>query len=81
MSAGRYNIVMIAQLNEHLDREPFRPFRIITTSGDRYEVLSPREVAVAQTYLFYAFPRSDRSAHVRLNQIVALETMEEASRA
>ena len=71
---------MIAQLQEHLDREPFQPFRIITTSGDRYEVLTPHEVAIAKTYLFYAFPHSDRSAHIRLNQIVALESAEPAGR-
>lgn len=70
---------MIEQLQEHLDRETFQPFRIVTSSRDCYDVLSPHEVAVAQTYLFYAFPQSDRSAHIRLNQIVALETMEPAS--
>jgi len=69
---------MIEQIRGYLVRKPFRPFRIVTTSGDRYDVLSPHEVAVAQSYLFYAFPKSDRSAHIRLNQIVALETMEPA---
>jgi hypothetical protein len=69
---------MIEQIQEYLDREPFQAFRIVTSSGDRYDVLDPHEVAVAQTYLFYAFHRSDRSAHIRLNQIVALETMETA---
>jgi hypothetical protein len=75
----RYNVSMLTQLQAHLDREPFQPFRIVTTSGDRYEVLNPHTVAIAQTYLFYAFPRSDRSAHVRLNQIVALETVEKSA--
>jgi hypothetical protein len=69
---------MIEQLEQHLRREPFQPFKIVTTSGDRYEVRNPLEVAVAKTYLFYAYPRSDRSAHIRLNQVVALETMETA---
>jgi hypothetical protein len=57
---------------------PFHPFRIITTSGDRYEVTDANSVALAPSYLFYAFPHSDRSAHIRLNQMVALETMERA---
>jgi hypothetical protein len=69
---------MIDQLQQHLDREPFQPFRIVTTSGDRYDVTDPHEVAIAKTYLFYAYPRSDRSAHIRLSQVVALETVETA---
>jgi hypothetical protein len=69
---------MLEQIKEHLNREPFRPFRIVTTSGDRYEVTDTNSVALAQSYLFYAFPHSDRSAHIRLNQVVALETMETA---
>jgi hypothetical protein len=70
---------MIEQLREHLHRDPFRPFRIVTTSGHEYEVQTPDEVAIAQTYLFYAFPRSDKSAHIRLNQIVAIETSDQAA--
>jgi hypothetical protein len=69
---------MLEQLKEYLNRGPFHPFRIVTTSGDRYEVTDANSVALAQTYLFYAYPRSDRSAHIRLNQVVALETMETA---
>jgi hypothetical protein len=67
---------MLDKLRDHLRHKPFQPFRIVTSSGDRYEVLSPNEVAIAQTYVFYAFPRSDRSANIRVNQIVALETLE-----
>jgi hypothetical protein len=67
---------MLDQIREQLDREPFTPFRIITTSGDRYDVLDPHAVAIAQTYLFYCFPRSDRSAHIRLNQVVATESLQ-----
>lgn len=70
---------MLDQMKEALRREPFQPFRIITTSGDRYDVLDPLSVAVAETYLFYAFPKSDRSAHLRLNQIVAIETLQTAA--
>ena len=68
-----YNSAMVDQLKEMLRREPFVPFRIVTSSGDRYEVIDPASVAVAESYLFYCFPKSDRSAHIRLNQLVALE--------
>jgi len=77
--ALEYNVCMIEQLREHLRREPFQPFRIVTTSGPGFDVLTPEEVAIAETYLFYCYPRSDRSATVRLTQIVALESMPTAA--
>lgn len=40
------------QLLEHLDRAPFQPFRIVTTSGDGYEVLTPHQVAIAVASAF-----------------------------
>ncbi len=67
---------MIEQLRRHLDREPFQPFRLVVSSGDRYDVLEPHAVAIAQSYLFCCFPRSDRSAHIRLSQLVAMESLE-----
>jgi hypothetical protein len=70
---------MIEQLKEYLERDPFQPFRIITTSSTVYDVQSPHAVAIAESYLFYCFPQSDRSAHIRLNQLVALETLQAAA--
>ena len=71
--------MMIEQLREYLHRDPFQPFRIVTTSGKAYDVQSPDAVAVAESYLFYCFPHSDQSAHIRLNQIVALEMLQQAA--
>jgi hypothetical protein len=68
---------MVEKLKELLDGDPFVPFRIILTSGGGYEVISPYQVALGETRLDYFFPRSDRSAMVRLNQVVAFETLEE----
>ncbi len=67
---------MIARIREQRKHKPFAPFRIITTSRDRYDVFDPRSVAIAETYLLYCSPRSDRSAHIRLNQIVATELLQ-----
>ncbi len=63
--------IMVDQIREHLHRDLFQPFRIVTTSGHAYEVQSPHAMASAESYLFYCFPHSDRSAHAALNQIVA----------
>lgn len=69
---------MLDELKAHLDREPFSPFRIILTSGDRYEVMTPYQIAIGQTLLYYFFPRSDRTASLRLNQVAAYEDSEPA---
>ena len=69
---------MIDELKELLRRDPFHPFRIVTTSGHAYDVANPLSLALAETYLFYAYPKSDRSARIRLSQIVALEEHEPA---
>jgi len=70
---------MLEQLIERLDREPFQPFRIITTSGESYSVTNPHLLAVGQSQLIYCFPKSNKVAYLRLNQLVAFETFEEAA--
>lgn len=49
------------------------------TSGDRYEVTNPNLVIVMQSQVFYAYPKSDRWAFLRLNQIAAFETIQKAA--
>ena len=70
---------MLDDLRSWLGNEPFVPFRIVVTSGGSYDVTSPYQVAIGQTQFDYYFPRSDRKATVRLNQLVAFETLEDAS--
>lgn len=65
---------MLDTIKDMLERDPFHPFRIILTNGDRYDVTNPHLVAFGDTMIFYAFPRSDRLAYLRLNQIAAIET-------
>ena len=72
---------MIEDLKSWLDNNPFVPFRIVVTSGSEYEVTSPYQIAIGQTQLDYFFPRSDRKATVRLNQLVAFKTLEGESAA
>ena len=66
---------MLEKLKDLLDRKPFVSFRIVVTSGSVYEVISPYQIAIGQTQLDYYFPRSNRSATIRLNQLVSLETL------
>jgi hypothetical protein len=72
---------MLDNLRELLRRDPFVPFRIVLTSGDRFDVLNPDLVAIGESQLFYCYPQSDRLAYLRLNQIAALETLDRRSAA
>ncbi len=67
---------MIDDLKEHLGREPSAPFCILVTGGHAYEASRPHQIAIGQMQMDYYFPRSDRKATVRLNRIVAFETLE-----
>ena len=54
-------------------REPFVPFQIVMTSGDRYTIDDPDALAIATSRLHYFLPRSDKAIHMRLSQIAAVE--------
>jgi hypothetical protein len=56
-----------------LKRDPFVPFTIVTTSGREYAVANPNLVALGQSLLHVFFPRSDRSATLRITEVVSLE--------
>jgi hypothetical protein len=57
----------------HLKRkDPFTPFRIVMSSGDRYTIENPDALAVAATQLHY-YPSSGMGIHMRLNQVAAVE--------
>ena len=61
----------------HLKRqEPFVPFRIVMTSGDRYLVEDPDALAIATSQLHY-FPRTGMGIHMRLNQVSSVEVESE----
>jgi hypothetical protein len=64
---------MREEILELINREPFLPFRIVTTSGSDYAVENPNLVAMGQTLMHVFFPRSDRYATLRLTEVVATE--------
>ena len=53
-------------------QEPFVPFQIVLSSGDRYVVADPDALAIGTTQLFFYPPRS-AGVQLRINQIVAIE--------
>jgi len=55
------------------NREPFAPFKIVMSSGDRYLIEDPDALAIGTQQLFY-YPRQNGvGVHLRANQIVAVE--------
>ncbi len=70
---------MLESLRELLHKSPFQSFKIVTSSGDKYEVEDPDLVAIGQSQINYFYPRSDRWVFIRLNQITALESPQHAA--
>ena len=62
----------IRELKNH---EPFAPFEIVVSSGDRYRIDAPGNLVEMKTEFFYAYPSSDRFALIRMNQIVTVERL------
>jgi hypothetical protein len=70
---------MREEILDHLNREPFVPFRIVLTSGQGFDVTNPNLVAVGESILHVMYPRSDRYAILPMNQIASLELLETAT--
>ncbi|MGF1632664.1 MAG: hypothetical protein ACFCVE_02340 [Phycisphaerae bacterium] len=67
---------MLDDLKQLLAADPFLPFRIVLSNGHGYDVESPYQLALGESQLNYYYPRSDRWAVLRLNQVEALEILE-----
>ena len=62
---------------KHLKRrDPFTPFQIVMASGDRYLIENPDALAIASTQVHY-YPRTGMGVHLRINQIVVIEELDE----
>jgi hypothetical protein len=71
--------MMIEQLRELLNREPFVAFRIVLSSGEGFEVSNPDLVALGQSFMHVLEPRSDKFAILRLNQIASIQSADRAA--
>ena len=57
-------------------REPFHPFRIVLTSGDKYTIESGENLVELRNEFFYATPRGESFVFMRKAEIVAVERPE-----
>ncbi len=60
---------------EMLHHEPFQPFCIVLSSGERYEVRNPDLVALMKSKVFIADANSEKFSLVSYLHIAALETL------
>ena len=49
---------MLEDIRGLLGKEPFEPFVIVTSSGEKYPVEDPYNVAMMEGRIFYVFPHS-----------------------
>ena len=78
MAQEKSNILMA--IKELRDREPYVPFTIVVSSGDRYTIEAPQNLVEMASEFFYAFPGGERFVFIRTNQIVAVERPEHGER-
>lgn len=67
------------EITELMNKQPFEPFRIVLTSGDKIQIDNPNNLAVGDTRIGYFAPHSDRWVMIRSNQIAMLESVERAA--
>lgn len=64
----------VDDIRELLEREPFRPFRLVMTSGKSYLIASPNLAMLLKSEVFVAFPDGEHWAHVPYLHISSIET-------
>jgi hypothetical protein len=69
-------VSQLDEIRELKSRKPFRHFRIVTTSGEKYLVRHRFQFAVGQTRVMYAFPESDRTIEFPATDIAAVEVVD-----
>ena len=64
---------VISAILDLKNRDPFVPFRIVLTSGDKCLIESGENLVEMVTEFFYATPGGERFAFIRKTQIAAVE--------
>ena len=66
----------IAQtIRELLGRDPFEPFRILTSGGESFTIRDPLTVAMLKSEVFIAEPKSDRWTFLPLLHISGVDSL------
>jgi hypothetical protein len=68
----REEIKIVEEIGRYVQAHPFIPFSIVLTSGDRYEITAPLQVAVGKSIVIVV-PEGERHSVLRQNQIAAID--------
>ena len=71
--ADRDHMNVVDVILDLKSRDPFEPFTIILTSGDRYLIEAGGNLVEMRTEFFYASPKTNRFVFLRKNQVAAVE--------
>ncbi len=63
---------------EVLRRQPFEPFEIRLTNGERHQVRHPEMALLQQSRIIVSLPNSDRMVIIPLLHIASVETLQSA---
>lgn len=74
-----YSLMLIHTIREMLEREPFHPFCVRTSSGVAYAIRNPGLAVIQKSQILIAEPRSDRFAVVPFLHIAGAELMRNGS--
>jgi len=62
-------------IREMLARDPFEPFRIVTSGGESFIVRDPHTVALMKSEVFIAQPKTDRRTFIPLLHVITVKTI------
>lgn len=62
-------------IRDLLDRDPFEPFRILTSGGESFTIRDPHAIALLKSELFIAHSDSDRWTFVPRMHIAAVDKL------
>lgn len=74
-------MITSADVHDKLKQRPFVPFRVIMSSGDKYDILHPDLVLIGKRHLFVGTASDDnpawfdRSSLLSLLHVAALEAL------
>jgi hypothetical protein len=75
--ASEGNMGFLDTIRDFWARDPFVPFRIKMATGDGYVIEHAQLMAIGKTQVIYCLPKNDRVVHLRLNQVVAIEELDQ----
>jgi len=74
--AERENMNVVSAILDLKSRDPFSPFWIVMTSGDRYLIETAGNLVEMKSEFFYATPGGESFVFLRKSEIVTVERPE-----